>query len=323
MKAFALFLSLAGIFLLTGCGNNSEEAHFRRFEQLLFSAQPEGKDLYSVLKENESNYRFLFNYPLEDSIYIEDLKNFSSDTILREINDTVQKYYGDLSWLEKDMAKAVGNVKEHFPEFELSYFYTLIHADFDYFNRVLVVDSFLALSIDMYAVPYFQKYGFFGLPRYMANMLTKEEILPDCVSAIGRSLLEDSEDSKSLLEIMILRGKILYFMDKVIPNVSDHLKIRYNLEQFKWCEKNEALIWSYLMEKQLLYKTNFFEIRHLVNEGPATQGFEGAPARLGEYIGWQIVKKYMSKNSVSLPELFANTDAQKILSSSGYKPKRK
>lgn len=46
-----------------------------------------------------------------------------------------------------------------------------------------------------------------------------------------------------------------------------------------------------------------------------------APASLGKWIGWQIVRKYMEKIlTVTLEKLMNESDAQKILNDSKYKP---
>lgn len=322
LNSFLFLIIVLGGFIFSGCKrHNNPDVHFLRFEQLLFS-QDENESIYERLKNEEDDYRFLFNGSLEDSLYLEDLESFTDDLVLKEIYDTVQKYYADLSWLENDLKKGLRNSQKHFPEFNPTHFYTLITDNFDYFDRILVIDSFLAISMNMYVVEYFNKYDF-GLPVYMINVLNKDEILPDCFSAIGYYLLGENEVSETLLDYMITAGKVLYFMDEAIPDVNDRFKIRYNKDQFSWVKENESLVWAYILERDFLYDRDFLKIRHLVNEGPATQGFEGSPSRLGQYIGWQIVRKYMSKNNVSLPELFAMTDSQKILSDSGYKPKRK
>ncbi len=49
-----------------------------------------------------------------------------------------------------------------------------------------------------------------------------------------------------------------------------------------------------------------------------------APAMIGNWVGWQILRSYMNNNSdVSLQDLLAEMDAKKILKFSGYKPKQK
>ena len=61
-----------------------------------------------------------------------------------------------------------------------------------------------------------------------------------------------------------------------------------------------------------------------INDGNSTNGFpKEAPAKLGCFIGWQIVQSYMDANkSTTLEQLLKNNDAQKILSESKYKPKK-
>ena len=46
-----------------------------------------------------------------------------------------------------------------------------------------------------------------------------------------------------------------------------------------------------------------------------------SPGRLGQYIGWQIVKSYMNNNPKSVPEMLRMTP-QDIFSNAKFKPKR-
>ena len=59
-----------------------------------------------------------------------------------------------------------------------------------------------------------------------------------------------------------------------------------------------------------------------LNDGPFTaEVSQDAPGRLGVWLGWRIVESYMEHNEeVSLQELLAEGDAQKILELSFYKP---
>ncbi|MDQ4140161.1 MAG: gliding motility lipoprotein GldB, partial [Bacteroidota bacterium] len=48
------------------------------------------------------------------------------------------------------------------------------------------------------------------------------------------------------------------------------------------------------------------------------------PGRIGRWVGWQIVRIYMEENpDVTLQQLMAEKDAQKIFNESHYKPKRR
>jgi hypothetical protein len=63
-------------------------------------------------------------------------------------------------------------------------------------------------------------------------------------------------------------------------------------------------------------------IMRFIGPAPFTSVYTNAsPGRTGSWLGWQIVKKYMKKNSgVSLQMLMSDNDYQKILNDSGYSP---
>ena len=124
---------------------------------------------------------------------------------------------------------------------------------------------------------------------------------------------------------MIYNGKIMYFMDMILPNVADTTKIGYSTAQLKWCKEFQSKIWAYFLEENLLYESDFPKIQKYLTEAPFTPGLgeknESAP-KLAVWTGWQIVREYMDKHpEVTLPELMADNDAQKILNESKYRPK--
>ena len=110
-----------------------------------------------------------------------------------------------------------------------------------------------------------------------------------------------------------------------MPEVADTLKIGYTTGQLQWCEKNEGGIWAYFLENELLFNSDYIKIQKYLAEAPFTPGIgdnsDSAP-KLGVWLGWQIVRAYMEKNSnVTLQQLLEETDAQKILTGARYKPK--
>ena len=83
------------------------------------------------------------------------------------------------------------------------------------------------------------------------------------------------------------------------------------------------MIWSYLVKNEDLNSISPPVIQTYIGEGPFTQGFsqELSPGNIGQWIGWQIVKKFADKNSKLKPDEIMRTDAKKILEESKYKPK--
>ena len=141
--------------------------------------------------------------------------------------------------------------------------------------------------------------------------------------AIGEKSVPQPDKSKTLLDLMIYRGKILYFTDLVLENTPDSVKIKYTSSQLDWCIRNEANIWAFFIEKNILFSKDHETARKFLADGPFTSVFtKNSPARTGEYIGWQIVRTFMKKNpEMSFKDLIKQ-DAQKILNESSYKPKR-
>jgi hypothetical protein len=60
------------------------------------------------------------------------------------------------------------------------------------------------------------------------------------------------------------------------------------------------------------------------SDGPFTSVLsKQAPARIGHWVGWQIIRQYMNNNpDVSLEQLMQENDAQAILKKSKYKPRK-
>ena len=112
----------------------------------------------------------------------------------------------------------------------------------------------------------------------------------------------------------IYQGKLLYFIDAMVPDLNDTIKIGFTALQLKWCRENEEKMWSFFIEHKMLYNTNEKEYIRFIQDGSTTQGFpEGAPGKTGCYIGWQIIRAYMKNNDVTLQQLLNENDAQKIL----------
>jgi hypothetical protein len=89
-----------------------------------------------------------------------------------------------------------------------------------------------------------------------------------------------------------------------------------------WLNRNERNVWQFFIEKKLLYETDPLIFSKYINDAPSTSGMPPeAPGNVACWVGYKIVEEYMkSKSSVTLEQLMNNTDAQKILEDSGYKP---
>ena len=123
---------------------------------------------------------------------------------------------------------------------------------------------------------------------------------------------------------VIYYGKIMYATDALLPDIQDTLKIQYTRAQMEYCVQNEFNVWSYFIAQKLLYTTDQAEIMKFTKDGPFTSALsKQAPPRIGYWIGYRIVKKYMKSNpNITLMQLMEEKDAQKILTKAKYKPSK-
>jgi hypothetical protein len=88
-----------------------------------------------------------------------------------------------------------------------------------------------------------------------------------------------------------------------------------------WCKENEGNIWGFISQNDI-YTQDVDIIQNYIGEAPFTQGMpEVSPGNIGQWIGWQIVKKFASKHPDYPLTKVVSTPARTLFQESGYKPK--
>jgi hypothetical protein len=94
--------------------------------------------------------------------------------------------------------------------------------------------------------------------------------------------------------------------------------------QAAWLPDNEREMWAFFLKENLFYSGDYQKIRKYIEYSPGSPGMpDEAPGRTANWVGWQIIKAYMTRYpDTTMEQLIALKDAQKILDDSKYKPKR-
>jgi glycosyltransferase involved in cell wall biosynthesis len=81
-------------------------------------------------------------------------------------------------------------------------------------------------------------------------------------------------------------------------------------------------LWYYLVDNELLYNKEEKQSLRFLADAPFISGLPNeSPGRAGQWLGYQIVKKYMAKfPQTTLPQLFQINEGKEILIKSKYKP---
>lgn len=248
------------------------------------------------------------------------LQDFLHDKNINDMYNDVQTVFPDFNSYQGQLTNVFKAYHYYFPKKNIPEIITFVSG----FNLANVTtQKTLGIGLELYLGNEYKPYTLMGIENYRKNVMCKEYIVSDAMQAWVSTEFENDKDNANVLAQMIYKGKILYAMDELLTETNDTIKIGYTNKQMKWCHDNERKIWAYFIEKKLLYAPMRGENTKYFNEGPFTSGFpRESPAKIGTWIGWQIVKAYMKNNTtVTLPQLFNEQEAQLILTKSKYKPK--
>ncbi len=266
------------------------------------------------------------NVNIQDTNYFRLLRQVFANQSYNDLKHDVDSVYKNgLDKEDEELTDAFRRIKYYFPQQRLPKVYAY-YSGFE--AQTIIGTGYFGIGLDLFLGSNSRFYPALTVayPHYLSRFFNKENITPRVVEAITREdMFPEVDSSKTLLSKMIYNGKIMYFMDQVLPDFADSTKIGYTSAQVKWCEDFKPKIWAYFLDENLLYESDYPKIQKYFNEAPFTPGLgeknESAP-KLAIWTGWQIVRLYMEKHpEVTLPALMANQDAQKILNDSKYRGK--
>ncbi|WP_298898071.1 gliding motility lipoprotein GldB [uncultured Psychroserpens sp.] len=260
-------------------------------------------------------FPFLFSKRTPDSIWI----NRMNDTIQKELHQATHATFGDFKEESNDIEALFQHLKYYDKTFSEPKVVTLTNF-VKYREKLIVTDTIVLIAIDNYLGSNHEFYS--GIPKYLAENMKPSQIVVDLAKAYSEKQIFQSQ-KRTLLDEMVFFGKQLYFKDKMIPFKTDAEKIGYRSDQLEFAKLNENVIWTEFVEKEMLYNTDSSLSARFIADAPFSKFYleldSQTPGRLGQYIGWQIVRAYMKNNDVSLQQML-QTDAAEIFNKSNYKP---
>ena len=241
------------------------------------------------------------------------------------INDSIQKKYNNLNWLKDELTRGFQFVKYYYPSYKVPNVFTFI-GTFDA-PGVVLTPSYLGIGLHQFAGKNFSVYKDPQLlevyPVYISRRFDKEYILPNSMKAVVDDIYPDSSTGRPLIEQMIEKGKQWYLLDRFLPDTPDSLKTGYTQKQLDWVKANEGNIWGFFTTNVDLYSIDPTIIQDYLGEGPFTRGMpeSASPGNIGQWVGWQIVKKFAEKKPELTVQQVLETPAKTIFQEAKYKPK--
>jgi hypothetical protein len=331
-----LILIFTGL-LFSSCDNNDAEQH--PDIKITYRSYPFYRDFSAIdtqnislgLKQLHQKYPTFLDFYLDtlaglnvhhqynDSLSL--LRNFLTYKDYRALFDTVNKAFPDTKIYDRELKSAFRNIKFYDSAIVLPRSIYYFVSGLNLYTAVLHNDSVLGIGLDMFLGRDFAPYASVGIPEYATVRFTKENIPVWACKVIYENRFPFIDENKNLLEMMLEKGKEIYFLDKALPETALATKLGYTAAQLKWCEKKEAWIYNFFIENKLLYEKNHQKVMRYVLDGPNTPGFPNdAPGNLGSFIGYRIIQQYAKHSNLPLDALFSNKDTRQILATARYKP---
>ena len=254
----------------------------------------------------------------QDSGYSNELAKFLNDTDMKLVFEKVMDKYPELNDIEKGLGNAFYYYSKEFPDRAIPSVYTLISA----LNEPLIVDeNILAIALDKYLGKNEEIYSWMDMPNYLRKLTERKYIVPQSMEAWITTEFPFNDSINNVLTNVLYQGKLKYCLNKILPNTPDSIIFGYSPNQMLWCKDNTARMWTHLVENKLLFSTDMFTIRKLIQHAPFSFSAHESPGRAVNWLGYQIITSYMKHNRErTLEELLLDNDYHKILLEAKFKP---
>jgi gliding motility-associated lipoprotein GldB len=287
------------------------EVTIERFDLAFANAQPK------ELPKLKADFPFLFSEQINDSIWVDRM----TDSLQQELASEVKATFSNFDQEQEAIESLFQHLKYYDKTFTVPRVIT-VTSDVDYRNKTIVTDTIVLISLDTYLGT--EHHFYEGIQKFLTQNMKRSQMVSDLASNYSEHyIFQDSP--KTLLDDMVYSGKQLYFKDKMIPFASDAEKIGYTEAQMDWAAANESEIWRYFIERELLFSTDNTLASRFIADAPFSKFYleldSESPGRIGQYVGWQIVRAYMKNNDVTLMEMLQK-NADEIFNNSKFKPRK-
>lgn len=314
------------------------DLQIERFEQDFFAIDTANIDPYlDALDQKYPNFfqdylfRILAIEPNPDSVrkYV---KQFIRDYSV--VKDSAGNLFGDMKPIEAQIEQGLRYVKYYFPDYKAPTQLITFIGPFDAFSKVgayatgdIITYDAIGAGLQLHMG---KDYSFYKTeaarqlyPAYASRRFEKEYIPVNAMYNIIDDMYPPKYQGLPLIEQMIEAGKRVYALDHLLPEVADTLKTGYTQKQLNGAYNNEQNIWSFFLSNDLIYTSDPNIAKDYMNDGPNTPALgAGSPGFIGQFVGWQIIKKWMRKNDKKDLDELMKTPAKQIFEEAKYKPTR-
>lgn len=234
------------------------------------------------------------------------------------------KKFSNIAGIEREVSRGLQFVHYYFPSYQLPAKLITFIGPMNSYGTILTRDA-LAVGLQLYMgrdYPLYQsEQGQQLYPAFISRKFEPGYIAVNCMKNIIDDMYPDKSMGRPLIEQMVESGKRLYILHQLMPEAADSIKTGYTAKQLNDCRRNEQVIWSFFVQHNLLYNTDPNMTRDYMTDGPNTAALgEASPGNIGQFVGMQIVSRWMDKQKGLSLDALMKTPARQVFEEAKYKP---
>jgi hypothetical protein len=239
-----------------------------------------------------------------DSSFEKSLTMFLADPYIKRLEKRIAEKFPNLSGYKSEIIEGFKHLKYHIPSGKMPetivFMNSLFNSNaFSTEKQIGIgLDNYLGASTDVVKElpnePYYE---------WIKEAMDQKFMTRDALCSWIMTHYVDEVDG-NLAEHIIRWGKVLYLTQAAFPNKEPEIILRYSTNDYKWALENEYALWKYLVDEKMLFTLNELNTRNLLKEGPFTVGLpEKGPDRLGQFLGYRMILKYMESKEITVEQL--------------------
>ncbi len=318
MRFWFFSLLITFVYILSSCSSNPYEIStenvkkdwsYLNIDSIVMTSSD--SDLLCRISEWKRKHRevmdFSFGYclgiPIQpDSTFLRKTNDFKKDKYIKRLSKSINRI--DLNKVKLDLDEGIKRMKVFFPKKKIPQNLFFINGLFS--ASVFCTEKEIVVGLDRYVGG--QDKVIQELPSQQFHTWIKKgmdvRFLERDVFAgwLMTNYLEETDEN--FASEMIRWGKILFITKQLLPNMDEATILRYFPNQMEWAMNSQKSIWKFMVEEELLFKTDEETRVHLLNEGPFSIGLpKESPDRIGQFMGYLIVSNYAMEKKIELNKL--------------------
>jgi hypothetical protein len=267
---------------------------------------------------------FLFNILGTSPVGAEkDIRSFIST--YQSMNKAVEERIKDFSTIKEEIKRGLQFVHYYFPSYKLPQKLITFIGPINSYGNIITPNA-LAIGLQMYMGKdyplYLSEMGQQMYPSFISRRFEPAYIPVNCIKNIMDDMYPNNSMGRPLVEQMVEAGKRIQLLTMLLPYTADTLITGYTKQQLTGCYESEKNIWSFFVQNDLLYSSDPNMARDYMNDGPNTPALgDASPGNIGQFVGMQIVAKWMEKKKDLTPDILMKTPAKQIFDEAKYKPR--